>query len=297
MLMVVDIGGTFIRIGAIDEGGTTPPQGIRRIFTASLDGPDAVTALASVLLECMSLHRLQPVGCVLGVPASFDEAMDEIIRCHNIPTFEGRKLKSELQELLGIPVCLERDTMLSLLGEASCLDLSGDPTSLGVFFGTGIGGDVLLNNRPYRLPYSGFELGHIPIEVDGKQCVCGSRGCAEAYANGFLIDEIALRHDIDYEDVFTYWQDGSELAASLQRIVEVEALVVASAITLFNPLWVVIGGGIVAMGGYPRRYFADLVKSLLREPYPAQTARLVWASLGPDAPLVGARVRYALARC
>lgn len=294
MLLVVDIGGTFIRVGAIDEGSQAPVLEIQRYFTAALDGPDATMELVNLLGSYMGHHRLKPSACVLGVPASFDGAMDEIIRCHNIPAFEGVKLKSELERHLGLPVYLERDTMLSLLGEASRLDLTGGPTSLGVFFGTGIGGDVLLHNRPYRVPYAGFELGHIPLAVDGAPCVCGNRGCAEAYANGHLISEIAVSHDIGYEDVFTHWQDGSDLAGCLQRIVEVQALVVASAITLFNPTWVIIGGGIVAMRGYPRDYFSCLVTSLLRDPYPARTARLVYASLGQDAPFVGGRVRFAL---
>ena len=150
-------------------------------------------------------ERSSVAALVVGLPATFDEDMDFVVRCNNVPGLAGRKLADELRARLGCPVLLEHDLMLHLLGETSLLDCSDSPTSLGVYFGTGIGGDVLLHDEPYRLYKTGFELGHIPYRTGGRLCVCGKRGCMEAYSNGHLLVALAEEHEIEIADIFCHW--------------------------------------------------------------------------------------------
>lgn len=291
-LIVADVGGTHIRIGAIAIDDRSTVGKTSYFKTKELLDRDPLQRLAQMVRQHQTRAALSVEALVVGLPAAFDEKMDLVVRCNNIPSLVGKTLASSLQEQLGYPVFLEHDLMLHLLGETSLLDRSASPTSLGVYFGTGIGADVLIDDKPYRLYRSGFELGHIPYREQGRLCICGKRGCMEAYSNGHLLIELAKEHAIDIAEIFCSWGDSGPLGEALLDIVNVEAICLATAIMLFSPRYAIIGGGIVSMKNYPKEYLINTVQSHLTSPFPLQSTEFVWASLGETGAYIGGLRSY-----
>jgi allose kinase len=174
--------------------------------------------------------------------------------------------------------------MLLVLGEGSLLHLEGEPTIAGVFFGTGIGADVLLHGKPYRLDHSSFELGHIPLHPDGRLCPCGRKGCYEAYSNGHLLVHLAQSSGTPIGNLFTeHWNSHDEVSKELHDVVAVQAMAVETLSVLFSPSYCIIGGGIVDMAGYPKAYLLSHIKAFLGTRPP----QWVWASLGDHGSIRG----------
>ncbi len=286
-LIVADVGGTHIRVGSVDIESRLCIGTTSSFKTKELMDGEAMERLAEMVLQHQRENTLSVAALVVGLPATFDEDMDFLVRCNNVPGLAGRKLADELRARLGCPVLLEHDLMLHLLGETSLLDCSDSPTSLGVYFGTGIGGDVLLHDEPYRLYKTGFELGHIPYRTGGRLCVCGKRGCMEAYSNGHLLVALAEEHEIEIADIFCHWGTQGAIDETLRHIVDVEAQCIATAIMLFSPKYTIIGGGIVNMRQYPKKYLIDTIKSHLTDPFPLHSTEFMWASLGDVGTIIG----------
>jgi glucokinase len=93
-------------------------------------------------------------------------------------------LRSELRQLLRVPVFVENDVNVGLAGEHALGAGRGAKNAVGIFVGTGIGGALILNGELYEGSRGGAgEIGHTVLLVDGPLCGCGRRGCAEALAS------------------------------------------------------------------------------------------------------------------
>jgi allose kinase len=281
-LRVADIGGTKIALGEIGTDGTgatlfgSHPSDLLRVA-------DPIGAMARLLQPKDGSDGVK--AAVLGMPTSLDPRLDLVLSSPNIPHLEGLNFGSGLAERLGYPVWLERDIVLLLLGEVAAL--GGATSALGVFFGTGVGGAFLQDGQPYRGHRVGIEIGHIPIRGEGRRCVCGNLDCLEAYACGHTLNDYAARFQVPVAGLFTT-RTMPELEQKLFEFVRDQAFALATAINLFDPEKVVIGGGVVQMAGYPKEQFLQLVQRHLRRPYPRESVQLHWASLGSKAALFGA---------
>ncbi|WP_018466132.1 ROK family protein [Calidithermus timidus] len=291
VVLVADIGGTKISLGyteAAEETHHHSPE-LHMFPTDTIRDPAPVEAIAALLEGYTVERRLIPTAAVLGVPASLDRGLDKVLSSPNIPQLEGIFLARELGSRLGYPVYLERDIVLLLLGEYQAGAAQGAASVLGVFFGTGVGAAMLHEGRPYRGHSVGLELGHIPIRGEGRQCVCGNTDCLEAYACGHTLNRLAQQVGLPVAELFARQQKSPELKQALHEFVRDQAYAVATAINLFDPEVCLIGGGIPRMEGYPKEIFVGTVLEHLRRPYPRETVRLVWAKLGSEAVLHGAR--------
>jgi len=286
-VVVVDIGGTRIRVNSVRPGEDVDPSRMLVEDTCAIRNGRCLDSLCSIVKRYAEERRVSPAAVVIGMPVSFDAGMNVVLKCNNVPQLVGLPVRDALVRRLGIPVTLEHDAMLLLLGEARVLGTPPGETVLGVFFGTGIGGAVLLGGRPFRLPGMGFELGHIPVGVAGRRCVCGRTDCVEAYANGHLLNDLAERTRTPISELFGLWGRG-EVGEELERIVEYQSIAVATGVTLFGPSRAVIGGGVCGMAGYPREALEAQVRARLQRPRPADDLRIDWARLGDRAAYYGA---------
>ncbi|ADK79952.1 ROK family protein [Sediminispirochaeta smaragdinae] len=259
-LIVMDIGGTRIRIASIEVSEKEVPYAFEEYSSNLLQETDPIEILRGLLNQYTERNGIHPAAVIIGVPAIIDEDKDYIIQCNNITSLNGRKIASELRVKIGIPVYVDHDTKLLLHGEKAGKTLEDNWVLLGIFFGTGIGADVLLHDKACRLYRNGLELGHIPFRLNGKKCVCGRHGCAEAYVNGRVLEEISEDAHIHISKVFQLWGEDSIAGKRLKEFVDNEALLVTTAITIIEPTHVIIGGGIAAMECYPKGYLEEFVK-------------------------------------
>ena len=288
-LIVADIGGTKIALGHLEQPltgalSTVPSQTLQTVATDLLRFPNPVFALENILLEYTKTHNLSPTAIVLGVPVSLAKDLDTVLSSPNILQLEGLQLASMLEARFKVPVRLERDINLLLLGEVYGKNVR---SALGVFFGTGIGASFILENRVYRGASVGLEIGHIPIRGEGKICICGNVDCLEAYACGHTLNALSKQFSIPVADIFI--KHGSlELEQFLLEFVRDQAYAVATAINLFDPELCIIGGGIPEMKAFPRDVFRQTILEHLRRPMPQESIKLEWAKLGSRAVLPGA---------
>ena len=102
-----------------------------------------------------------------------------------------------LQEALGPPVSLGNDVNVATMAEFHLG--AGQPYSslLGVFWGTGVGGGVVLDGKLWLGRDAAGEIGHMVVKVGGAKCGCGRHGCMEAYAGRWAMEtrarELAAR--------------------------------------------------------------------------------------------------------
>ena len=288
-LIVADIGGTKIALGHLEQPltgafSTVPSQTLQTVPTDLLRVSNPVFALENILLDYAKTHDLSPTAVVLGVPVSLAKDLDTVLSSPNVPQLEGLQLASMLGARLRIPVRLERDINLLLLGEVYEKNVS---STLGIFFGTGIGASLILENRVYRGASVGLEIGHIPIRGEGKICICGNIDCLEAYACGHTLNALAIQFSIPVADIFIK-HGNLELEQYLFGFVRDQAYAVATAINLFDPELCISGGGIPEMNNFPREEFRQTILKHLRRPMPQESIKLEWARLGSRAILPGA---------
>lgn len=283
--IVLDLGGTSLRLGHLREG--VPSLDFQRISSDQLRVDNARQVLAELVREYAHHNQLDPDVVVLGLPGMIDRQEDTFTHCNNIPQLEGHAVQAGLAEALGCRVILEQDIMLQLLGEWRKGAAQESSSVFGVYFGTGIGAAWLVDGDPHIQSAAGLQAGHIPIMAQGKPCVCGNTDCIEAYACGHTLMELASVYDCSVENLFVE-RDKPDLVYELNQFVLYQSFMIATLVTLFMPDMILIGGGIPKMTGYPKDQLIANIHKHLRKPYPANSVKLRWATLGNQSSLQGA---------
>lgn len=297
----VDVGGTNIEVGLVDEQHRvherdkrdTPrssPQKIVRAIVKLIEGLDDVPSAIGIGIPGV-VHK----GRVLEVPnlAGWDDSFDIV---------------GMIEDHFGVPVALGNDANLGLLGEWLAGVAVGADDVLGVWMGTGIGGGLILDGRPfYGSRGSAGEIGHVVTHYGGALCTCGRRGCVEAYAGRRSLAAVvsamvdAGRHTSLFEIqrdekklklTSKVWaralEEGDELAVELfDMAIEVLAGGIGSVINIVDVQLVVIGGGMAEKLGQ------DLADRLYHQArpwilHPSKKLKFVVATLGDDSGIVGA---------
>jgi glucokinase len=185
MLGGIDLGGTKIQAAVVDENYAV--LGDSRVPTPTSGGPADV---AAAMVEAMRT-ALQQAGAEesaldaigVGSPGVIDEAEGTVTSARNLPGWEGTfPLADALERGLGAPVALGNDVNVATDAEFALGAASEYRSLLGVFWGTGVGGGIVLDGRPWAGRGAAAEIGHVVVEIGGAKCPCGRRGCMEAYA-------------------------------------------------------------------------------------------------------------------
>lgn len=285
--MVADIGGTNMSVGHVLDG--VPAILETNLSADLLRVPDPAAALAAALRQHADQHGLEIAAVVLGVPTSLSKDLTTVTASPNIVQLEGRALGAEVGALVNAPVHLERDILLLLLGEARMGAARGSSSALGVFFGTGVGAAWLHDGRLHRgSSGAGLELGHIPMRGEGAPCVCGNTDCLEAYACGHTLRGLAQEYGLEVSRLFAERHAHLALHARLETFTRDQAYALATAIHMFDPEMVIVGGGILQMPAYPLEALFATVRAHLRAPNPRGTVQLKPVALGRSAALWGA---------
>jgi glucokinase len=192
----IDLGGTKIEAIVVDEANTILGQARRE--TPTDGGPAAVVReLGVAMREAASsagveLGSLAGVG--IGAPGEVDAAAGTLARAGNLPGWEAAyPVTDELGRDLGISVRIGNDVRVAVDAER-VLGAGRDYGSfLGVWWGTGVGGGLVLDGKLWLGRGSAGELGHVVVKLGGRRCPCGRRGCLEAYAGRAAMERTARK--------------------------------------------------------------------------------------------------------
>jgi glucokinase len=271
LILGVDVGATTIAGGLVDPVGTVVTT--RAVPTGRLGRGEAVLRnlldVVGTLQEEARRLRRAILGIGIGVPGVVDVesgAIGEDI--YKIPEFRALPLSRLLEERADLPVALDNDVNALTLGEWMFGQGRGLRHMAMIAVGTSIGGGLVLNGALVRGAHGyGGEIGHIPIELDGPDCFCGSRGCLKLYAAGPDIGrrarDLATQSPkslllsmangdperVDAPLVFAAAAAGDPVGVSVvARAAQALGAGVATLINLCNPELIALGGGVMEAG-------------------------------------------------
>jgi glucokinase len=270
----IDLGGTKMQALVVD--GDQQVLGQAREPTPTAGGPpDVVDALERVLREAASQAGIEPAelaGVGVGAPGAIDDAAGTLARAGNLPGWrDPYPLVAQLGQRLGTGIRLGNDVQVATDAEFTLGAAREFSSLLGVFWGTGVGGGIVLDGRAWLGRGAAGEIGHIVVRPGGAQCPCGRRGCMEAYAGRRAMEENARRAHQKGEKTHLFkimeergrdrltsgiWaralERGDELAQQLiDEAVEAIGIGVASACNVLDVEAVIVGGGLGVRFGEP----------------------------------------------
>jgi glucokinase len=311
----IDLGGTKIQTVIVDAAGDV--KGESRRPTPTSGGPqDVANEMAAALKEAAEQGGVETAaleGVGVGSPGDADEKTGIVSGARNLPGWEGSfPLAETLKEALGAEVRVGNDVQVATEAEFHLGAGREFQSLIGVFWGTGVGGGLVLDGRPWLGRGAAGEIGHMVVKRGGAKCPCGRKGCMEAYAGRSAMEAEARRlHEEGHKtDLFKLmekhekprltsgiWEraiDANDHLAEdlIHRAIEALGTGIASAVNLLDPEAVIIGGGLGVRFG--DRYMEPLTKEMgkhlfLDEKPPAVRV----AALGDLGGAVGASLLFA----
>ncbi|MGH2955257.1 MAG: ROK family protein [Solirubrobacterales bacterium] len=270
----IDLGGTKIQAAVVSAENEV--LGEAREPTPSKGGPaDVADAIVTALGAAARAVGTEPAGLAgvgVGSPGQVDGDAGTVTGARNLPGWEGTFALAEyLAGALGTGVRIGNDVQVAT--DAEFRLGAGRPyrSLLGVFWGTGVGGGIILDGRDWVGRGAAGELGHVVVEIGGARCPCGRRGCLEAYAGRGAMEKEARRRHEEGEDTALFkimkkkghdrlksgvWEaalaEGDKMAKHLlDRAVKALGAGVGSAVNLLDVEAVIIGGGLGLRFGEP----------------------------------------------
>lgn len=300
----IDLGGTKIQAVVVDADGSV--RGEHRDATPLDGGAEAIVAAMAAAMrsaaEAAKVRTEQLEGVGVGGPGAIDVAAGTIADPPNLPWTGAYPVGPELSRAVDAPVKLGNDVRVATLAEHRLG--AGKPyrSLLGVFWGTGVGGGVILRGTPWNGRGAAGEIGHTMIRAGGALCGCGHRGHLEAYAGrgameararklmsrgvkSALLDIMQARgRDRMTSGVWARaLEQGDKLAVHLvDRAVDALGIGIASAMSLLDVEAVIIGGGLGLRLGEPyvQRIEAGMHKQLLVADRPPRVHLAALGDLG-----------------
>jgi glucokinase len=293
MIGAVDIGGTKIAVGMVDDRGRV----LSRMETPTdpEDYAAGIEQMTRMLRKAASEAGAEISGIGLGSTGPVDPRLGEFGDVDFLPGWRGKRIVHDLAEIFKVSVALENDGDAAALAESAWGAGRNRSRLIYVTIGTGIGGGIILDGQLYRgVDGAHPEVGHQVIDPSGPECSCGFRGCWESLAAGPAM-AAAYRSRNPARDDATTAKRICALAFAGDSValeaVEHEAfylgLGLANLINLFAPDQIVLSGSLMKSAPL----FLDRIRAVIRSGcrfVPAEKTELSLASLGEDANLIGA---------
>ena len=262
MKLGVDIGGTEIKFGVVDDAFATVEK--FAIPTPRKYGESIVESIAEVCLETAKKYPVEGIG--IGSPGIIDGREGVILRASNLP-FLNTPVTEPLRARTGTRVVLGNDASCAMLGELYAGYGREYDDMLMITLGTGVGGGIIIDKKPYfGKNGSAGEFGHMVVEFDGLPCGCGRKGCFEKYASVSALIGLTVRAveenpksllaemsgaKIDGRTAFNAMKEGCPVAQQVvDEYISHLAVGVENLIMLFQPEIIVFGGAISNEGDW-----------------------------------------------
>lgn len=284
----IDLGGTKVEACLMDADRNVLAR--RRTPSEPRRGRERVVSNILGLIEEISRgRRYGAVG--MGTPGTYDAADDIMHGAPHTPLYEEPGLVSLLRSRLRVPLVVENDANCLALAEFFGAYRERYGSVMAVILGTGMGSGLVLDGRLYRgTRGNAGEIGHATIDVGGRPCGCGRRGCAEAYLSGPSLGrryaELA-GEVLTPREIYLRWKRGEGAARALfEESFRIMGEVFANAVNILDLEAVILGGGV---SNIPLWY--EHVPPFLRRGLfgvPGRDVPLLKAKLGDSAGVVGA---------
>jgi glucokinase len=280
----IDLGGTKIEAVIVDARNKV--LGSARRPTPTQGKPsDVATQMVQAVREAAEAAGLKPAalqGVGVGSPGVIDTATGAVSSARNLPGWDGTfELGKALASELGTKIAVGNDVQVATDAEFKLG--AGKPyrSVLGVFWGTGVGGGLILDGKPWLGRGGAGEIGHMVVKIGGARCPCGRRGCMEAYAGRASMEARARKRVKKGKktDLFklmkehertrltsSIWAHALERGDKVATKIVDEAVIalgagVASAVNLLDVEAVVLGGGLGVRFGQP---FAERIAAAMQ---------------------------------
>ena len=296
----IDLGGT--KIEAIVVNAENKVLGSARHPTPTSGTPaDVAAQMAAAMDEAAGSAGTtsgELAGVGVGSPGAVDASSGTVASARNLPGWDGSfELGPALSERLGTKVKVGNDVQVAIDAEFELGAGRSYHSLIGVFWGTGVGGGLILDGKLWKGRGGAGEIGHTVVKRGGRRCPCGNKGCLEAYAGRAAMEQRARAkikdgHDSDLlkimehkgRDRFTsaVWaeaveQDDKLAAGLIDDAVVALGVGIASAVNLLDVPAVLIGGGLGVRFGAA---YVDRIRD-------AMSSHLFPGHQPPDVHLVG----------
>lgn len=301
--LAIDLGGTHATCGLLDD------RAILAYETVDTDRARSLGAMLPVfadtfrkLLNEAFLDFEDCAGIAIGFAGLVDSRKGRVVSTNQkYEDATSIDLPAWSSETFDLPLRIENDARLALLGEAYGGAARGLSEVVMMTLGTGIGGVAMIEGKLLRGKHSqaGCLGGHLPVRYDGRTCSCGAIGCAESEASGwalpFLLKEwhgissssLSKFPNVGFKEIFEEAARGDEAAVGIRdhclRIWAVDAVGLVHA---YDPEMIVIGGGVMKSADVIVPYVESYVHKYAWTPWGKVQVRA--ASLGNNAALIGA---------
>ncbi|MBZ5664160.1 MAG: ROK family protein [Acidobacteriia bacterium] len=297
MIGAVDIGGTKIAVGLVDDDGrvlsrTESPTDAERGYA------EALVRIEQMLRAMLAAAGIELTGIGIGSTGPIDPFTGEIGDVNFFPEWRGNNPVADLSRIFAVRVAMENDADASALAEAAWGAGKDKERLIYVTVGTGIGGGIILDGQLYRgVDGAHPEIGHHVIDASGPLCMCGFHGCWESLAAGPAMiswieskmpEDYAHRDKLTAKRVCELAREGDALAReAVDREARYLGLGLANLVTLFAPDAIVLGGSVMKSAAL---FLEEIRKTICRccRFVPYEKTDLALASLGEDANLIGA---------
>ena len=234
----IDVGGTTLKLGVVEDG-------LNIVYRDTRPSPHDPEKMVNELYDMIITAQKQYPGAPAAISTA--GAIDEngCLDANQLG-FEKAPIGPWLFEKLGYKIPIENDGVCALVAEHAVGALKGCSSCLMITLGTGVGGGVIVDNKPYR-GYKGVhaELGHMITHVGGKKCSCGQVGCWEAYASATALSEMA--GGMPPREVIDRVRNG-EMQELWQEYCHEVAQGLIGLCSIFYPERIAIGGGLSNAG-------------------------------------------------
>jgi glucokinase len=291
----VDLGGTNLRIAAVDEQGHLIEKvtfGTKTIVGRDQVLNDMCNAIRQTTAKYQKNGALLGVG--IGVPGIIDMQTGMMRDAPNLPGWPDYPVRAEIEKRMGTPVILENDANCAALGEKWLGAGRHVGDMLMLTLGTGVGGGIIIGGKIHHgMTGMAGEFGHMTVEPDGNPCGCGNRGCLEQYSSATAVVRMAREaiaageapglakaatSDVEFsaKEIYNRAIQGDEAARKIfRRAGRALGISLATLINGLNLEMYVIGGG--ASSAWEA--FSPSVFEELRQ------RSMVWAATAPNDPL------------
>lgn len=299
----VDLGGTNIAAGIVDENGKivfrgSVPTDTDRDFDKIME--DMGNLINKLILDSkIPQEDIKSIG--IGAPGVLDNELGTVYDNSNIH-WEDYPIRAKLQQYTDKPIFLGNDANVAAWAEFKSGCGKGTNNFIMLTLGTGVGGGIVINNQLITGSHNiGAEIGHVALKSGGELCGCGNRGCIEAYCSATALIKMAKKHVCNYPDseiskashieaktVVDAYINGDELGTKLfNEYVDNLAHTIGSLVNFLDPDVIALGGGVANAG--------ETLLKPLRERFPEyvtfkprQNTKVLKAEMGNDAGIVGA---------
>lgn len=272
----IDIGGTNIRIGFVDRQHELVH--LEKVKTDTvLCKKEGIHSLEDFIQGFIRKNGLAPEAAAIGFPATINRERTVVLQAPNIRGLDHVNVVEGLERALQIPVFIDRDVCMAFYYDLRKYRIPHSGTITAFYIGTGIGNVISIGGRVLTGKHgAACELGHMPIPGNEVPCGCGNVGCVENIAGGKYLARLCRTEFTDtfIGDIFT----AKGHTEQIRMYVDSLGAVMAAEINILDPDKIILGGGVLAMAGFPKEALQEAIYRHARKPYPAEDMDIIWVT-------------------